>query len=265
MMHGVRNAHRVPIVQLSPEFNEELSKVDMSHSARDMEYSTWLNFLIKLVCAVYTMDPAELGFVFGNENQTNSLATGSPQARIVSSKERGLRPLLRSLQTWMNQSLVFPANDDFQLTFVGMDVLGEQERIALDIQSLKSFKTINEIRAAHDLPPLDTDVANMVLDPTYINTAMQEKMADQQPQGGMDFGGGLEEGVSQPGDVDGFAQEAAEIDPNNLDALTETLAASTQAAVDDGRILKKGQFSGKSKTAFVRGKDGKYGLIIEVD
>ena len=207
------------------------------------------------------MDPAELGFVFGNEGQTNSLATGSPQARIVSSKERGLRPLLRSLQSWMNHSLVYPANDDFQLVFVGMDVLGEQERIQLDIQSLKAFKTVNEIRAAHDLPPLDTDVANMVLDPTYINTAMQEKMGEQQPE----MGGGMEEGANEQAPVDGFAQETADVDPNNLDELTQTLARSTQNAIDDGRIIRKGPHTGKKRSAFVRGKGGKYGLIVEVD
>ena len=98
MLQGPSGAKKTPIIQLDPEAKEDVSSVNLSNSNSDMEYSQWLNFLIKEVCALYQMDPSELGYVFGAEGQTSSLQTQGPAQRIQYSKERGLRPLLWRLR-----------------------------------------------------------------------------------------------------------------------------------------------------------------------
>ena len=256
MMMGVRNSQRMPIIQLSPEMNEDINAIKLNQNAKDMEYTQWLNFLIKLVCAVYCMDPAELGFVFGNEGQNNAMNSGTPEGRITASRERGLRPLLRCNESWVNEYLVFEINEDFMFDFVGLNELSESDRIALDITTLRSYRTINEVRAEHDLPPLDTDVGDMILDPNYINSALQEKMQAEQPDMGMGRGGD---------ELDGFASDdmGDDFDASDMGAFTEQLAASTNAAIDDGRIIKKS--TGKNRSSLVRTTDKSRAYVVEVD
>lgn len=186
MVSGVRNAKRTPIIQLDPELKEDISNVTMSQSNREMEYSNWMSFLMKILCSVYGIDAAELGFVYGNEGQTASLSQKGPEERIIASKERGLRPLVRAVQSWMNQWVVYPIDEDFEIRFVGFDAHSEAEKLDLDAKAVKAFKTVNEIRAEHDLPALDDDVANMVLDPTYVQFASQ---GEEEVEGeGSDYG-----------------------------------------------------------------------------
>jgi len=193
MVSGVRNAKRTPIIQLDPEMKEEISNVSMSQSNKEMEYSNWMSFLLKVLCSVYGLDAAELGFVYGNEGQAASLSQKGPEERIVASKERGLRPLVRAVQGWMNQWVVYPVDEDFEIQFVGFDAHSESEKVELDTKAVKAFKTVNEIRAEHDLPPLEDSVADMVLDPTYVQFATA---------------GGEEEGGEEEGDYGSYFDDS---------------------------------------------------------
>ena len=57
-----------------------------------MEFTEWIKFLLVIACAVYRMDPSELGFqfqdaarIFGQEGQ---------KERLDHSKQKGLTPLV---------------------------------------------------------------------------------------------------------------------------------------------------------------------------
>jgi len=275
MMTGVANARRTPIVQLDPERKEEIQAVNLSQSNKDMEYMQFVGFLMKLTCAVFSMDAAELGFVFGTENQTAALSSGGPQQRIVASKERGLRPVLRSLQGWLNNYFVHPVDEDFRLEFVGLDSISEQEKLEMDMKAVKFYKTVNEIRQEHDMKPLDSPLADMILDPTYLNSAFamlqQEQMGDEEgmegPEGmeGMGGPGGEmppemepEEGGGQMFEQ-GQEEEAPDTQGLDMAALTEALVEKAERAIDDKRLtpltaLKKGskkQLRYKNQRAFV--------------
>lgn len=60
MVSGIENAWRTPITNA-----EEVQWVDMHTSNRDMEFSAWMDFLIKVVSSVYVMDPVEINFKYG--------------------------------------------------------------------------------------------------------------------------------------------------------------------------------------------------------
>jgi hypothetical protein len=173
MLQGSNGAKKTPILQLDPESKEEIQSVNLSNSNSDMEYSQWLNFLIKETCSIFQMDPAELGYLYGAEGQTSSLNVGGTGDRITFSKEKGLRPLLRALESWVNRWIIYPMAPHLELSFVGLDAQTEEKRLETMSKRVKSHLTINEARAMFDLEPLDNPIADMILDASYINTASQ--------------------------------------------------------------------------------------------
>jgi len=225
MLSGAHNAKKTPIIQLDPENKEELQSVNMSNNNKDMEFSQWISWLLKISCTIYSMDPAEISFVYGSEGQSHSLNEKSPMDRVLASKERGLRPLIRSVERWMNEFIIQKAYPDYCIEFAGFDARTEDAKLEFDIKTVKSFRTINEVRAIYDLKPIDSPVADMILDPTYINTAWQMSVAAEGEEGGEG-----EEAASPPGggfDLDsimgggGYGGDEEELDQEIEKALRQ--------------------------------------------
>lgn len=264
MMSGPRNARRTPIVQLDPVNKEELKAVNLGMSNKDMEFQQWMGFLIKVIFAVMGMDPAEAGFVFGTENQSASLGGGSPRERIVASKERGLRPLLRALETWINRWIVWPIDRDFMFRFVGLDRMSREEHQKLDAEAVKSYKTINEVRAEHDLEPLDSPIGDMILDPSYINSEIQMKQMEQMGGEGGEEGEGQEEdgaGPGEPGAADDGEQEGGGFD---LDTMTQQIAGGMEKALRSGEVGGRERLRKGGRYAFVDSTPSRRAYIAEV-
>ena len=154
MLTGVNNAKRTPLIQLDPDTNEDIRSINLSHSNKEMEYNNWVNYLIKVLSSVYQMDPAEIGFVFGSEGQSSALIQADPTARIIMGKEKGLRPLVRSLASWMNKYIIYQLDDRFELEFIGLESVPTKLRVELEEHRMK-YMTINEIRATHDLAEIE--------------------------------------------------------------------------------------------------------------
>ena len=145
-----------------------------------------MNYLIKLACALFQIDPAEIGFVYGAEGHSRSMNGESPESRITASRDKGLRPLLRSLEQWINRWIVSQVSDDLELAFVGFDAASEETKLKSDVQRVQYFMTINEIRAEYGLEPLERG-GDMILNPSYIQgTPIFEASAQ---------GAGIEEGA----------------------------------------------------------------------
>lgn len=184
MLSGAHQAKRTPILQLDPEANEEVSSVNLGQSAEEMGYSTWMGYLMKLACAIYQIDPAELGFVFGSEGVTSALSQGGAEQRILASKDRGLRPLLRQVQGWVNRWIIHPIDPELSFRFVGLDVTSAEAELKQRIDAVSHFKTINEVRAEIGLEPLERG-GDIVLNQTFITGLMSEE--GEGDEGG-DFG-----------------------------------------------------------------------------
>ncbi len=153
MLTGANNAKRTPLIQLDPEQKEEIQSINLGSSNAEMEYSEWVNYLIKITCAIYQIDPAEIGFVFGAEGQSSSVFGADPYARVLMGREKGLRPLLRSLEAWLNKYIINEIDSDFELRFIGLDSIMMKDKIALERHKM-NYLTINEIRGEHNLPPI---------------------------------------------------------------------------------------------------------------
>lgn len=166
MLSGSANAKKTPLVQLDPDSNEDLKALNLSASNKDMEFQQWQHYLLKCICALYQIDPMELGFQFGQEGVKSSLNQKSGAERVLMSKEKGLRPLLRAVQQWINRYVIDQLDDRFELLFMGLDTTTAQEQLQMNIDKVKSIMTINEVRALYDLPALPN--GDIILDSTFI-------------------------------------------------------------------------------------------------
>ena len=193
MLSGIENAWRTPITN-----SDELQYINLQQSSRDMEFNSYMDFLIKIACAIFTIDPAEINFKYGNVGQKGGLQESSNKEKVVESKERGLRPLLRNIAQAINQYIIWPSNEEFEFDFVGLDAKTKDEIADLNMKRVKSFYTVDEIRAEDDLPPLPNGGGELILDPTWLQFNAQKQAMAPGGMGavvGSQMGGGSPDGA----------------------------------------------------------------------
>lgn len=180
MLTSVENAWRTPILSA-----EDLQYVNLQQSSRDMEFNAWLDFLIKIACSMYQMNPVEVNFQYGNVGQRQSLQESNNKEKITESRERGLRPLLRFIAEKINQYIVWPINESFEFAFVGLDAHTREQVADLNVKRVKTVMTVDELRAEDDLPPLPDGKGEAILDPTWMQfSQMKEGQAMSEEGGG---------------------------------------------------------------------------------
>lgn len=164
---GVENAWRTPVLQ-----SEEIQYLNMQGSNLDMEYSRWLEYLIKVTCAVFLIAPEEIGFYLSPGGMQQPMVDTNNEWKLKASKDRGLRPLLRFYADSLNRNVIDNIDDKFYLDFIGLDELTERERIELRQQQVQFFRTINEIRSDEDLDPVDD--GDIIMNPIYLQKIQME-------------------------------------------------------------------------------------------
>lgn len=154
MVSGVNNAWKTPVME-----SDQVDYIDLQKTNRDMEFSSWVEFLIKVSCAVYSIDPAEVNFPYG-QTESKPLFDGNNESRLKFSKDKGLRPALKAIESKINKWLVRHFyGGKYEFAFVGLDSLSVKEETELTKLQIENFKTINEAREEWNLEPLqDGDV-----------------------------------------------------------------------------------------------------------
>lgn len=180
-VNGMTGSWKTPVLQVP----DGIEYVNVSQSNRDMEYSQWVNYLINIVCAVYQIDPAEVNFSNnGGAAAQSSVFETSQEQKLKNSKDKGLKPLLRFIETILNKYVVSKFSQEYVFAFTGLDDKSEEEKAELDSKQVKTWRTINEIRKEHGEKPLEN--GDVILDPSYLNYIQQKEMAAQQGDMGMD-------------------------------------------------------------------------------
>lgn len=180
MISGVMQSWKTPVVQ------GDVDWIDLQRSNRDMEYTSWMEYLIKLACAIYSIDPSEIGWDISRSGANSGLFESSQAERIQNSKDKGLYPLLKFIQRKINRYIVEQIDPDFEFVFMGMNGMTIEKELEMDIKKLNSFQTINEIRQKWNLPDIE-EGGDLIENSMYY----QFKMSQQQ-QGG-DMGGDEED------------------------------------------------------------------------
>lgn len=242
MISGVENAWRTPILN-----SDDIQWVSMHSNNREMEFSAWMDWLTKLICAVYGIDPVEINFQFGNTGQTSSLATGDPESKLAESKDKGLAPLSDNFTDVINQHIVWDLAPDFEFVFGGMFGKSEEadrEALAKDVST---YKTVNEIRAQEDMRPLPGEQGRVVLSPVWMQWALQKDAAAQQQMGGDPGQGGdpSEQLMSQPSQLPKAGTPSSEEEEEDDNLLTHDgarhplLLGAGEEEDDDGLLAAK--------------------------
>jgi hypothetical protein len=200
---GITGAWKTPVVSV-----EGLEYINVSQSNREMEYEMWMNYLINIACAVYQIDPAEINFPNrgGAGGSAGSLGEGGIEDRLKNSRDKGLRPLLRFIESVINRYIIRRFSPEYTFNFVGLNGESEQERLDLSNKQIRTFKTINEVRVENDLDPIED--GDIILDPTFVNYKMQKGNQEQMMQMGGDGGqGDVQDPNQDPNAQEGDQQE----------------------------------------------------------
>lgn len=180
MLSGAHNSKKTPLIQLDPDNNEDLKALNLSQSNAEMEFEKWINYNIRQLCAIFQIDPMEVGFNFGEVGVKSSLQQQDPSSKVLMSKEKGLRPLLRAVESWLNKYIVNELDERFELVFTGMDVTPAERQLEMDVKKVGSFMTVNEMRAQYDLPPLPNGdvILNQVAAASLVGAGAAEEKPD---------------------------------------------------------------------------------------
>jgi hypothetical protein len=169
---GTNNAWKTPVLQ-----SEGIEWVELQKSNRDMEFNSWLEYLIKIACAIFLIDPAEINFDLHGGVQQTPLFESSQEWKLKASRDRGLKPLLRFIANLINTHIIDKIDDHFVFEFMGLDELTEQEKHEMAKEQLGSYMTMNEVRRSMDLT--DIDGGDIPMNPTYLQM-LQLDMQKQQ-------------------------------------------------------------------------------------
>lgn len=205
MLSGPRNAHRLPIMN-----QDGLDWIDFKRSNRDMEYAAWIDFLIKIICAVFCLDPIEVNFKYASSGG-KSMFEGASKSKVAESKDRGLRPLLRFMERNINRNIVWPINPAYSFEFTGLDLLTPKELADLMVQRVRSIQTVNEVRGEFDWNKLP--YGDVILDANYAN-------------------------FEKAGKAEDAAEEAAKKSEAELEAQAAILASMPESQLADDEIAK---------------------------
>lgn len=181
MFSGINGAWKIPVITA-----EDVNFVNMTQSSKDMEFEKWLNYLINVICSIFSIDPSEINFPNrggATGHSGNTLNESSTAEKHRSSKDKGLEPLLKFIEDAVNKYIVSQFGEKYVFNFVGGDSKTEAEII--DILKAKAAigLTINDVRAELGYP--ETPGGDVTLAGVHVQRLgqlLQEKQIEHQRQ-----------------------------------------------------------------------------------
>ena len=221
-VNGMTGAWKTPVLQVP----NGIEYVNVSQSNREMEFNQWINYLINIVCAVYAIDPAEINFSNnGGAAAQSSVFETSQEQKLKNSKDKGLKPLLRFIESIINKYIISRFSQDYVFAFTGLDDKSEEEKAELDSKQVKVWKTVNEIRKEHGEEPIEH--GDVILDPSFLNYKQQQQNSGAMQDNGF---GGMEDGTE--GTEEEPTEGTTEEEPDK-GAVEETNEGTPEEEPDD--------------------------------
>lgn len=189
MLKGSRNFFQTPIMAGV----QGIDWIKLDQSDGNIEYATWLNYLVRMISAIYQIAPEEWGYNLKDEGGGGSggLSGDNTTEKLQNSRDRGFVPLMIFLQGFMNHQIIEKIDPEYEFQWVGLTDESPSATLARQQTEVKFKKTVNEIRKESGLPPLP-DCDNLILDTNYIQWMNAKQMAAQ-PGGGMPGAPGQED------------------------------------------------------------------------
>lgn len=227
---GSSNSWRTPILSGGTKINW----IALSPSNRDMEWNGWVEYLIKNICAIYSIAPQEINFDITRAQGPTFADSGAKNDSILmDSKIRGLWPILKFFEGIINDNIIKKHDPEFyekyEFSFCGFHSSNIETELDRIKKESEIYKTINEIRAEHDLEAIEG--GDIICNSTYIqwrineinNAQMAKDQASQQESQDL-----VDNESNQLNtDIDSVSQNSSDTgdeDYKNIDEVTKSLA-----------------------------------------
>lgn len=174
---GAQGKWAVPVMGM--EEGSGFKFTPFKSSNQDMQFNEFLEFLFNISCAVYQIDPNEVGFKSWTSSSGMSQSDNTKE-KIDSSKDKGFVPLMHFLSDAFNQNIIDLIAPEFAFYWTGLDDEEEKrkaERLKDDVNM--GILTVAEVREQRGLPvPADAKwmhaPANAVLIQAYMAQVQPE-------------------------------------------------------------------------------------------
>lgn len=151
MLKGARNSFQTPIFAGV----EDVKWIPLTQNHNDIGFEGWMRYLITMIGAIYQIDPAEMGIHLKAEGGGGGLGSkDDTKEKTQNSRDKGLNPLLKHLETYINDQIIKPFDARFVLKFTGCSGEDSVQTLNRQKEESKFKKTVNEIRMEDGLPPL---------------------------------------------------------------------------------------------------------------
>jgi hypothetical protein len=180
MLKGARNSFQTPIFAGM----EDVAWIPLTQNHNDIGFEGWMRYLIKMLCAIYQIDPYEIGIGFKDEGTGGGGMSGdNTKEKLEHSKNKGLYPLLRHVESFVNENILKPFDARFIMEFTGITAESREESVKRQDLERKFKKTLNEIRDEDGLPPLPGG-DEIILGPEFMTwySKFSPKALEQQQQ-----------------------------------------------------------------------------------
>lgn len=202
MIRGAQNSHNLPVM-VSKDQESRAEFAEIGGQMTEMAFGKWLSFLCSIACGIFGISPEEVNLE-SFATSKSSLSGSDTEEKIVSSSDKGLRPLLSYYETTFSDFIVQAFSEDLMLRFEGLDDQDQQQAFELR----KLTMTNNEGRKQVGLDAIQGPLGDAPLNPALQQVWMQIEGIGQ-PQDGEDFGDPDAEGDGFGGD-DQASQEDAQ-------------------------------------------------------
>jgi hypothetical protein len=177
MLKGARNSFQTPIFAGV----EDVNWIPLTQNHNDIGCEGWMSYLVTMIGA--------MGIHFKAEGGGGSLGSqDNAKDKIDNSKDKGLYPLLKHLETYINNEIIKPFDARFIIQFTGCTGETSIQTLNRQKEESKFKKTLNEIRAEDGLPALPGG-DDLILGPEYITwytqfspKALQKQAEDRKQQ-----------------------------------------------------------------------------------
>lgn len=179
MVGGIQNAHNLPVM-VSKDQESKADFTEIGGQMDEMAFAKWVTFLTSVSCAIYGIAPEEVSME-SFATQSKGIGGNDTEEKLVSSNDKGLRPLLGFYEGMMSDFIVQVFSEEYMFKFVGLDQEAEDKRFEMK----KLTATLNEGRAAQGMDPIEGPLGDAPLNPNLIAPWMQIEGIGQEEE---DFG-----------------------------------------------------------------------------
>ncbi len=173
MVQGVNNRWVLPVM-VSQDQDSKASFENFGNEFNEMYFSKWMSFLVSIICAIYGISPDEINFDSFSSDRS-SLSGNDTSEKLASSKDKGLRPLLKYFEEIFTDYVCSVFSDKYMFRWAGLDPEDEEKRY----ESRKLILTIDEMRAEEGYGAIGGLLGEAPINPSLLGVWQQLKMAEE--------------------------------------------------------------------------------------